>query len=353
MREVLMIGEGFRYTDDATKRRPFFSERVMNRRGAWLGILMGYLALLLFVLGAAAGENPILIGALNDSWGPTPADVGLRDGLVKLGYRENEEFFLGIRFTQGDTDALLEAARGLVGQGVTVLFTSQPGATIAAQRVTTQIPIVFTEVDDPLGLGLVQSFARPGGNITGVTTLGSEVAPKRLELFQQMVPGLKRVLLPYNPAHPYADAEVKVYREGARQLGLVLIEQPLQTQDEAQTVLARLRKGNVDGIISPRPLSLNIPGFILETASQQDIPTMFPTPFWVDRGGLVSYGPDFHESGRMAARLVDKIIKGENPANIPVEVNPKIEFVINLKTAKALGLTLDPIILYRADRLVR
>jgi putative ABC transport system substrate-binding protein len=293
-----------------------------------------------------------LIGALNDSWGPTPAEVGLRDGLVKLGYRENEQFFLGIRFTQGDTDALLEAARGLIGQGVNILFTSQPGAAIAAQKATTQIPIVFTDVDDPLGLGLVQSFARPGGNITGVTTLGSELAPKRLELFQQMVPGLKRVLLPYNPAHPYADAEVKVYREAARQLGLVLIEQPLQTQDEAQTVLARLRKGDVDGILSPRPLSLNIPGFILKTASQQDIPTMFHTPFWVDRGGLVSYGPDFRESGRMAARLVSKIIKGENPANIPVEVNPKIEFVINLKTAKALGLTLDPIVLYRADRLV-
>jgi putative ABC transport system substrate-binding protein len=314
---------------------------------------MGCLALLLFGLDIAVGESPILIGALNDSWGPTPAEVGLRDGLVTLGYRENAQFFLGIRFTQGDTDALLEAAQGLVGQGVHVLFASQPGAAIAAQKATTQIPIVFTDVADPLGLGLVQSFAHPGGNITGVTTLGSELAPKRLELFQHMVPGLKRVLLPYNPAHPYADAEVQVYREAARQLGMALIEQPLRTQDEAQTVLARLRKSDVDGIISPRPLSLNIPGFILETASQQDIPAMFHTPFWVDRGGLVSYGPDFRESGRMAARLVDKIIKGESPANIPVEVNPKIEFVINLQTAKALGLTLAPIVVYRADRLVQ
>jgi putative ABC transport system substrate-binding protein len=180
---------------------------------------------------------------------------------------------------------------------VDVFFASQPGAAIAAQRATNQIPIVFTDVDDPLGLGLVQSFARPGGNITGVTTLGSELAPKRLELFQQMIPGLKRVLLPYDPAHPYADAEVKVYREAARQLGMVLIEQPLQTQEEAQTVLTRPWKGDVDGIISPRPLSLNIPGFILETASQQDIPAMFHTTFWVDRGGLVSYGPGFRNLG--------------------------------------------------------
>jgi putative ABC transport system substrate-binding protein len=326
----------------------------MKKRGSWLGCLACSFALLWVagVVGAAADENPILIGALNDSWGPTPAEVGLRDGLIELGYREDEQFFLGIRFTQGDTDALPEAARGLVRQGVNVLFTSQPGAATAAQRATNRIPIVFTDVADPIGLGLVQSFARPGGNITGVTTLGSELAPKRLELFQQMIPGLKRVLFPYNPAHPYADAEVKLYRKAAQQLGISLIEQPLKTQDEAQTMIAGLQKGDIDGIITPRPLSLNIPGFILETVAQH-IPTMFVTPFWVGRGGLVSYGSDFRESGRMAARLVDKIIQGENPADIPVEVNHKIEFVINLKTAQALGLTLDPIVLYRADRLVR
>jgi putative ABC transport system substrate-binding protein len=273
--------------------------------------------------------------------------------LVALGYREHAQFVIGIRFTRGDTDALPAAARELVEQGVHILFTSQPGAAVAAQRATTRIPIVFTDVDDPLGLGLMQSFAHPGGNITGVTTLGAELAPKRLEVFQALVPGLRQVLLPYNPAHPYTTTEIKVYREAARDLGIVLIEKAVRTQGEAQVVLASIQKGESDGIISPRPLSLNIPGFILDTASRQHIPTMFHTSFWVDGGGLASYGPDFHESGRMAARLVDKIIKGVSPADIPVEVNSKLEFVINLKTAKALGLTIAPEVLYQAKRLVR
>jgi putative ABC transport system substrate-binding protein len=324
----------------------------MKGQGLWRGFLACCLTVLVMA-GAAEGDGPILIGALNDSWGPTPAEVGLRDGLVALGYREHEQFVIGIRFTRGDTDALPAAARELVDQDVHILFTSQPGAAVAAQRATTRIPIVFTDVGDPLGLGLIQSFAHPGGNITGVTTLGVELAPKRLEVFQEMVPGLHQVFFPYNPAHPYAATEVKVYREAARHLGLVLTEKAVRTQGEAQAVLASLQKDEGHGIISPRPLSLNIPGFILDTASRRDIPTMFTTSFWVDRGGLASYGPDFHESGRMAARLVDKIIKGVSPADIPVEVNPKLEFVINLKTAKALGLTIAPEILYQANRLVR
>jgi len=324
----------------------------MTRRYIWLGGLTFCMAMLSMV-GLGVGENPVLIGALTDSWGPTPAIVGLRDGLIELGYRENEHFFLGVRFTQGDTHALPKAARELVGQGVNVLFTSEPGAAVAAQKATQQIPIVFTDIGDPVGLGLVQSYARPSGNVTGVTTLGFEIAPKRLELFQQIVPGLKRVLFPYNPAHPYTAMEVKVLRDAAKQLGIDLIEQPLLNQDEAQAVMAKVRKGDVDGIMSPRPLSLNIPGFILETTTRQKIPAMFDTSFWTDRGGLASYAANFHESGRMAARLADKIIKGENPANIPVEVNHKIEFVINLKTAKALGLTIDPIVLYQADRIIR
>lgn len=318
----------------------------------WFGCLTFCFALL-SMAGIGMGQNPILIGALNDSWGPTPAEVGLRDGLIELGYRENEHFVLGVRFTQGNTHELLEAARELVALGVNVLFTSQPSAAVAALKATQQIPIVFTDVNDPVGLGLVQSYARPGGNLTGVTTLGFEIIPKSLELFQQMVPELKKVLFPYNPNHSYAAIEVKVLREAARQLGIDLIERPLLTQNEAQTAMAKVRQGDVDGIMLTRSLSLNIPGFVLETAAQQKIPAMFNTAFFTDRGGLASYAANFHESGRMAARLVDKIIKGENPANIPVEVNHKIEFVINLKTAKALGLTIDPIVLYQADRIIR
>jgi putative ABC transport system substrate-binding protein len=147
---------------------------------------------------------------------------------------------------------------------------------------------------------------------------------------------------------------VQGYREAARRLGLVLVEQVVQSQAKAQATLAQVRKGEVDGILGPPPVAWNIQGFVLEIAAQQGIPTMFVDAFYVEQsGGLASYGPDVYASGKQAARLVDKILKGAKPAEIPVETNSKIEFVINLKTAKALGLTIAPEVLFQAHRLVR
>jgi putative ABC transport system substrate-binding protein len=302
---------------------------------------------------AAKHGRPFRIGVLTSSWGPTPQIVGLRDGLVELGYREDEDFVLGVRFTQGDIGALPAAARQLIAYGVDLIFADTDEPTKAAQQATTEIPIVFATVSDPEGLGSIKSFARPGGNVTGVTDMELNLGPKRLQVFQETIPHLKRVLFPYDAAEAYAVRIVKVYREAAKRLGIELIEKAMRTQKEAQTTLAQIHKGEVDGILVPWVTSLNIPGFVLETASQRAMPTMFSSRFFPENGGLASYGPDAHETGRQAARLVDKILKGANPAEIPVEVNSKIEFVINLKTAKALDLTISPEVLYRADRLIR
>lgn len=302
---------------------------------------------------AAERARPLRIGALTDSWGATPGMAGLRDGLLALGYREREDFVIGVRFTQGQHALLPAAARELVHYGVDLLFVTSAQPAQAAQQATTQIPIVFHAVEDPVGLGLVQSFARPGGNITGVTGLTLELGPKRLELFRELVPGLKRVLYPYDATHVPSVALAQVYREAARHLGLELVEQPVRTEAEVQAVLAQVRESKIDGIVQPTSLSLNIPGFILEATAERAMPTVFQAVFFVERGGLASYGPDDYASGRQAARLVDKIFKGTPPAEIPVEVSPKIELVINLKVAKTLGLTLAPEMLYRADRLIR
>jgi putative ABC transport system substrate-binding protein len=180
-----------------------------------------------------------------------------------------------------------------------------------------------------------------------------ELSPKRLELFHEVVPGLKRVLFLYDAADAGAVAEARVYRDAAHRLGIVLVEKVVRTEEEAQATLAQISKGEVDGILTPVSPSLNIAGFVLEVTSQRALPTMFDAAFWVERGGLVSYGPDQHETGRQAARLVDKILKGADPAETPVEVGVKIEFAINLKVAKALGLTIAPEVLYRADRIIR
>ena len=316
-------------------------------------LLVAIKPLMVCDVGAAERTKPILIGALTDSWGPTPGVVGLRDGLTELGYRENQNFVIGVRFTQGDIAALPQAARELAAQGVDILFTANPAAAKAAQLATDRIPIVFYGAGDPIGLGLVKSFARPGGNMTGVTDLDLELDSKRLEIFKEMIPGLTRVLFLYDKAEAFSVAQAKVFRESARRLKIMLIEKTALTQKEAQAAFESIRRNEVHGIVVPRSLSFNIPGLALEATSRQRIPTMFFGAWYVEQGGLASYGPNFYESGRQAARLVDKILKGTNPREIPVEVNNNIEFVVNLKVATALGIKIVPAALYRANRVIR
>lgn len=316
--------------------------------------LMGltYLVAVAGSVGAAAVGSPVRIGVLTDSWGPTPGVVGLRDALKELGYRENRDFVIGVRFTRGDIAALPRAARELVDQGVDILFTNNPAPAKAAQMATSRIPIVFYGAGDPVGLGLIRSFARPGGNITGVTDLDLDLDGKRLEIFKELVPGLKRVLFFYDSSEAFSVAQARVYRETARVLEIDLIERSVSSQEDARASFAGIPRSGAHGIIVPRSLSFNIPGLAIEATSRHRIPTMFFGPWYVEQGGLASYGPDFYQSGRQAARLVDKILKGAAPREIPVEVNNHIEFVVNLKVAKTLGIRLAPEALYRATRVI-
>ncbi len=308
------------------------------------------------LLGSAVAAPParlIKIGALTESWGPTPAILGLRAGLRELGYRENEHFVIGVRFTQGNPAELAEAARDLVRHGTDIIVTGEGGNTAkAAQAATSRIPIVFMGGSDPVGMGLVQSLARPGGNITGTADLDIDLGPKRMEIFRELVPGLKRVLMPYDVTNAYAVAQLPGYRDAARRLGLTLVERPVRTEEEAQAALAKIRKGEVDGIFAPRFLSLNIPGFILDAAQKQSLPTMFHGLFFVEHGGLAAYSASDSQLGRQAARLVDKILNGAKPADLPVEQPTTFELVINMRTAKALGLSPPPAVLLRASRLI-
>lgn len=327
------------------------------------GVKQWQMVIVVFLLGSgwlasvasrAERGHPVRIGVLTESWGPTPSVIGLRDGLLERGYRENKDFFLGIRFTQGNLADLPAAARELVAQGVDLIFSAGVSAAKAAQAATQQVPIVFATVDDPVAFGLIKSYARPGGNVTGVDDLGLQLGPKRLQLFSQMVPGLKRVLFPYDATDTVSAQELKTYRQAAQRLGIEMVELPLRTQAEAQTVLTQRQETKAHGFLVPRYLNLNIPGFVLRIASEQKIPAMFPDVFFVEHeGGLASYGPDIYESGKLAARLVDKILKGAKPADIPVEVNNHFEFAVNLKTARVLGLTIPPDVLFQATKVIQ
>jgi putative ABC transport system substrate-binding protein len=263
---------------------------------------------------AAEGQTARLmkIGALTDSWGPTNAIVGFRDGLSELGYRENQHFVLGVRFTQGDATELPAAARDLV-----------------------------------------KSFARPGGNITGVADLEAELVSKRMEILRELIPRLKRLFFVYDATNPGAVATLPGHRDAARRVGLTLIEKAVRTEDEARAAIAGVRKEDIDGMFASRHLSLNIPGLILEIAPKRSIPSMFQDAFFVEQAGLVSYAASGYDVGRQAARLADRIFKGARPSDVPVEQPTKFELVINVKSAKALGITVPPAILLRADRLIQ
>jgi putative ABC transport system substrate-binding protein len=307
-------------------------------------------------IGTSAGQRagPVRIGVLTESWGPTPAIVGLRDGLAELGYRENEHFVLGVRFTEGDRAALPAAARQLVERGADILTTGGGGVSEAraVRMASDRIPVVFIGGSDPVGDGLVQSIARPGGNVTGIADLDIALAPKRLEILRELVPGLRRILLPYDATDPASASHVSANREAARRLGVTLVERPVRTQEEADAALARVRKADVDGILSPRFLTLNLPGLIIDAGRRAGIPAMMHNSFHVERGGLASYAANHYQLGRHAARLVDRIIKGARPAELPVEQTTTFELVINRTTARMLGLTISPSLLVRVDRLV-
>jgi putative ABC transport system substrate-binding protein len=315
-------------------------------------LLIGSLSLACRISAAERGA-PVKIGVLTEGFGPTSGAVGLRDGLQAHGYRENRDFVIGVRFTQGDPAALPTAARDLLRRGVDLLFTEGRAAAKVAKAEPTKVPIVFAGGGDPVGFGLVRSFSRPGGNVPGVTDLDLELGPKRLEIFKEMIPGLKRVLFPYHADDAFSISEAKAYRNAAVELKISLIEKPVRAEDEAKLALEKLKKGEIHGILSPRPMAANIPGYVREAGSMSSTPTMFASTFFAENGGLASYTPNTYESGRMAARQVDKILKGQSPGEIPVEVNNKIELVINLKVAKALGINIAPEALYKANRVIR
>jgi ABC-type uncharacterized transport system substrate-binding protein len=298
-------------------------------------------------------QRPVRIGALTQSWGPTPALVGLREGLSVLGYREPDDFVIGLRFTQGDATALPAAARELISQGADVLVPDSGEAARAALDATSRIPIIFIGGADPVNEGLLQSYARPGGNLTGVTSRDIELVPKRLEVFRDSVPRLKRVLFVYDATSSRAQVEVAAYRDAARRLGLTLLDHPVRLRDEARRAFDQLRRGDVHGIVVPFHVNLNIPGLAIESSPRLAIPVMSPDRFWAERGGFGSYGADPHAAGRQAARLVDKIVKGTPPGEIPVERNERIEFTLNLKVARALGITIPPDMMVRVDRVLQ
>ena len=286
--------------------------------------------------------------------GPWYAVVdGLREGLNQSGFVEGQRYILDIRDTRGDLRAAEEAARNLEQQKVHLIYTAATSVSLAAKRATTNTPIVFFAGTDPVAVKLVESIPRPGGRLTGVHTPVTYATGKRLELLREIVPNLRRVVTFYNPANPAAIESVKEAREAARSLGLELTERHVASLQELQNALKALSTDEADAYFAASDAMLDSHAhFIIEMAKAKKLPSMFYLQGVVADGGLASYSPDFREGGRLSATYVRRILEGTNPADLPVEQIDRLVFVINLKTAKQIGLAIPESILIRADKVI-
>ena len=277
----------------------------------------------------------------------------LRTGLRELGYVEGKNIVIEYRWAEAKYDRLPELAAELVRLRVDVIVTGGTAATQAAMQATTTIPIVMTATGDPLRTGLVASLARPGGNVTGVTQLGAEIAGKRLQILIDTVPNVSRVAFLQNQANASHKPYFHDLQVAARGLGLTLQSVDVQEPGEFEKVFAAMMR--------ERPNALLVTGdfvhrlrkaWIIDFAAKKRLPAMYQLKEYVEAGGLMSYGTSVRDNYRRAATYVDKILKGPKPADLPIEQPTAFELVINLKTAKALGLTIPPSLLARADQVI-
>ena len=297
-------------------------------------------------------NRALRIGVLNEAWAANhPAVEGLRSGLREFGFEERRDVLFDIRFTQGDPQATPAAAQALVKAGVDLIFTSGETATHAARNATRDIPIVFTLVGDPVNAGLLRSMSRPGGNMTGISSLASELAAKRLEILSTLAPKARRVWAIHHGDDPSSLEAIRRAGIAAKKLNVNLVSRPVYSAQQLASTLKDIRPG--DAILSPETGQLDIPAALLEVSLSSRVPAVFSASLWVGHGGLASYGPDYHAEGVQAARLVAKILRGARPGDLPVEGADRIDLAVNVKTASVLGVAVPRKILLRADTIRR
>jgi putative ABC transport system substrate-binding protein len=285
---------------------------------------------------------------------PTPVILSaFRDGLRGRGYVEGQNLSIEVRWPQGTFEHDPRPVAELINSNVDVIVAWATPATTAARRATSAIPIVMVGVGDPVGSGFIASLARPGGNITGLTNIAVDLSAKLMEQFAELVPGLKRVGVVQNSNNPGTAMLLRETEDAVRRLNMQVQVVNAQTSDEFDHAFAQLSAESVGGVVViPDPAVIEHSRRIAELAQSARLPTAFQRRENVDAGGLLSYGPDLNNQFRQATFYVDRILKGEKPAELPVMQPTKVELVINLKTAKALGLTVPLIMQMTADEVI-
>ena len=329
----------------------------MDRRAFLATVAGGVLAAPLAAEGQQTGKVwriGYLTSGFRELPGSNPGLAPLSQGLRELGYVEGRNVTMEIRYAEGRTERFPALAAELVNLRVDVLVANSTPAALAAKQATSTIPIVMVNVGEPVEVKLVESLAHPGGNVTGLSLIAPQLAAKRLDFLKQVLPKLSRVTVLWNSANQGMKTRFQETQGGAQLLGLAIHSVTIQSPDDFDPLFAAMTSGD-------RPESLLVLADTVTVANRQRtvefaarsrVPAIYEARVFVDAGGLMSYGVDNSDHYRRATGYIDKILKGAKPADLPVEQPTKFELVINLKTAKALGLTIPQSLLQRADQVI-
>ncbi len=321
--------------------------------------MVGALALIVVLLAppllaeAQPAAKIYRIGYLSYESAPSLYSEAFRQGLRDLGWVEGRNIVIEFRWAGEKRERLLGLATELVKLNVDVILVETTPGVLAVKKATTTIPIVFPMASEPVATGLVASLARPGGNVTGFSLRAQDIIPKRLELLKEAVPGISRVAVLVNPTHPGSAIELREAERAAAKVGMQLHVLEVRDREGLEKAFAAMSKQHAEGLIVlfDRFFITHV-RTIADLAAQHRVATIHYTSEFVDAGGLLAYGASFPDLQRRAAGYVDKILKGAKPADLPVEQPTKLDLVVNMKTARALGLTIPPALLLRADRVI-
>jgi putative ABC transport system substrate-binding protein len=317
------------------------------------------ISVLLATVSAAAAQQPAKIPRIGFLIASSPSAItprveAFRQGLRELGYAEGKNIVIEFRFAEGKIDRLPDLAAELLRLKADILFSTGPQSTRAAKETSSTIPIVMGFDNDPVGNGFVASLARPGGNITGLSTLAPEISGKQLELLKEIVPRLSHVGVFGTSTQPGSAQAIKEIELAAGALGLKVHFFDIPGPKDIETAFGRARTARVEAVLVLNSTVFNSQrAQIAELSVKHRLPTIYWATEFVEAGGLMTYSVSFTDLFRRAAIYVDKILKGAKPADLPVEQPTKFDLVINLKTAKQIGLTIPPNVLARADKVIR
>lgn len=313
-------------------------------------------ALVLGLVGLAPAQQPKLhrIGVLLPGGAQYESLEGLRQGLREFGLEEGKQFTLALKDVKGDAQAAEKEAAAFEKDNASLIYALTTPVIAKAKAATGKVPIVFCIGSDPVTGGLVDSFARPGGRLTGVHYLVRDLTGKRLEILKEILPKISRVLTFYDPANRVAAEGASLARDEAKRLGIKIIERHVNSVDELKSELHRLKAGEADAFFfSPDPMVGSQSQLVIDTTKAKKLPAMFQEQTLVAQGALASYGQNYREIGRLSARYVQQVLAGAQPQDLKIETVDSVELAINLQTARLLGITIPSQVLARAKKVIK